>query len=194
MATNGTSARGRGVGIGTWLLLAAGIVALLWLTVPTGILQLPTQAGSLDVLWPLRYQPWLIFLAAFVGLVLWGLFALLIYRRTMAVLRTRPAATFAWVPSSDCDPSPEKVDRLGRQIAGIPQPVMHWADWRATAVRFQMLSIEGGKVLYVVQVPERMTPGLKTALGQVECAELRPTTPPVWPGGAPVGGQDQVDE
>jgi hypothetical protein len=112
----------------------------------------------------------------------------------MAVLQTRPGATFAWVPSRDCDPSPEKVDRLGRQIAGIPQPVMHWADWRATAVRFQMLSIEGGKVLYTVQVPDRMTPGLRTALEQVDCAELKPITPPVWLGGAPVRSQDQVDE
>jgi hypothetical protein len=194
MASNRTSARGQGVGIGTWLLLAAAIVALLWLTVPSGILQLPTQAGGLDLLWPLHYQAWLIFVAVFIGLVLWGLFALFIYRRTMAVLRTRPGATFAWVPSRDCDPSPEKVDRLGRQIAGIPQPVMHWADWRATAVRFQMLSIEGGKVLYTVQVPDRMTPGLRTALEQVDCAELKPITPPVWLGGAPVRSQDQVDE
>jgi hypothetical protein len=192
MASNGTSSKG--IGIGTWLLLGVALLALLWLAVPSGLLQVPGQIGSVDVLWPLHYQPWLILLAAFVGLFLWGLFAFFIYTRTMAVLRTRPNATFAWVPSRECDPSSEKVDRLGRQIAGIPQPVMHWADWRATAVRFQMVSQGGGKVLYIVQAAERMAPGLKTALEQVDSAELRPIVPPVWLGGAPVGGQEQVDE
>lgn len=195
------SGRG-GVGIGTWLLLAVAVLALLYLTVPTGILQAPAQLGSLDILWPLRYQPWLILLAALEGLVLWGAFALFIYRRTLAVLVTRPKATFAWVPSQDCDPTPEEVDRFGRQLAGIPQPVMHWADWRATAVRFQMLSTGDGKVVYVVQAAERMTASLRAAAAQIDCDDqgvggfggLIPYPPPVWPRGRPVGGQEQVDE
>lgn len=190
MASNGS----RGIGTGTWLLLAVGVLALLYLTVPTGILQVPSQAAGLDILWPLHYQPWLILLAVLVGLFGWGLFALFVYRRTMAVLRTRPNATFAWLPSRDCNPTPEQIDRLGRQIAGIPQPVMHWADWRGTAVRFQMVSQEGGKVLYTVQAAERMIPGLRTALKQVDCAELKPILPTQWLGGPSVGGQEQVDE
>jgi hypothetical protein len=189
----------RNVGAGTWLLLAVALLLFVWLTVPSGIMQLPVQAGGIDVLWPFRYQPWLILLAAVVGLVLWGAFALFVIRRTLAVLATRANATFAWRPCDDCDPSEEKVDRLGRQLAGIPQPVMHWADWRATAVRIQMLSVGEGKVEYRLQVAQRMTAGLHTATDQIDCdcpgGGLIRVAPPVWPrGGTPVGGQEQVDE
>jgi hypothetical protein len=190
----------RNVGIGTWLLLAVAILALVWLTVPTGILQMPTLAGGLDILWPFRYQPWLIVLAALEGLALWGAFALFVFRRTVATLMTRqsPRANVVWDACDECDPSEEKVDRFGRQLAGIPQPVMHWADWRATAVRIQMLSVGQGKVEYRLQVAERMSAGLRAAMDQIGCeGERGPihVDPPVWPrGGTPVGGQEQVDE
>jgi hypothetical protein len=189
----------RNVGLGTWLLLAVAILVLIWLIVPTGMVQLPTQAGGLDVLWPFRYQPWLIWLAALEGLILWGAFALFVFRRTIATLMTRPNATFAWRPCDECDPSDEKVDRFGRQLAGIPQPVMHWADWRATAIRIQMLSVGNKKVEYRLQVAERMTAGLRSAASQIDCGcgdeDLIRVSPPIWPrGGRPVGGQEQVDE
>jgi hypothetical protein len=190
----------RKVGIGTWLLLAVGLLAVIYLTVPTGIVTLPTQAGGVDVLWPFRYQPWLIALPALEGLALWGFLALFVFRQTMAALTTRRArkANLVWNACVECDPSEEKVDRFGRQLAGIPQPVTHWADWRATAVRIQMLSVGGGKVEYRLQVAERMTAGLRTAMDQIGCeGEEGPieVDPPVWPrGGTPVGGQEQVDE
>jgi hypothetical protein len=190
----------RNVGIGTWLLFAVAVAALLYLTVPTGILQLPTQPGSLDVLWPFHYQPELIVGPALLGLILWGAFALLVYRRTMTVLRTRQSrqANLVWDSCDECDPSEEKVDRFGRQLAGIPQPVMHWADWRATAVRIQLLSAGKGRVEYRLQVAERMAAGLRAAMDQIGCeGEKGPINvyPPVWPrGGTPVGGQEQVDE
>jgi hypothetical protein len=190
----------RNAGIGTWLLLAVAILALLWLTVPTGILQMPTQAGSLDILWPFRYQPWLIVLAALEGLALWGAFALFVFRRTVATLTTRQSlkANVLWDSCDECDPSEEKVDRFGRQLAGIPQPVMHWADWRATAVRIQLLSAGKGKVEYRLQVAERMSAGLRAAMDQIGCeggGGAIHVDPPMWPrGGTPVGGQEQVDE
>ena len=190
----------RNVGIGTWLLLAVAILALAWLTVPTGILQMPTLAGRLDILWPFRYQPWLIVLAALEGLALWGAFALFVFRRTVATLMTRqsPRANVVWDSCDECDPSEEKVDRFGRQLAGIPQPVMHWADWRATAVRIQLLSVGEGKVEYRLQVAERMNAGLRAAMDQIGCEGGRGpihVDPPIWPrGGTPVGGQEQVDE
>jgi hypothetical protein len=190
----------RNVGIGTWLLLVVAIAGLLYLTVPTGILQLPTQSVSVDVLWPFRYAPWLIPLAALEGLALWGAFAILVFRRTMATLMTRQsrAANVVWASCDECDPSEEKIDRFGRQLAGIPQPVMHWADWRATAVRIQLLSAGAGRVEYRLQVAERMAAGLRSAMDQIDCdGETGPihVDPPTWPrGGTPVGGQEQVDE
>ena len=190
----------RNVGIGTWLLLAVAIAGLLYLTVPTGILQVPTHAGSVDILWPFHYQPDLIVRPALEGLIVWGPLALFIFWRTMTTLRTRRnrTANRVWDSCDECDPSEEKVDRFGRQLAGIPQPVMHWADWRATAVRIQLVSAKGGKVEYRLQVAERMTAGLRTAMDQIGCEGMGGpihVDPPDWPrGGAPVGGQEQVDE
>jgi hypothetical protein len=197
MAGNGKSSGG--LGAGTWLLLLAAIVASLWFYSSSGGGGFQIQGAGLDPLWLFRYQPWLIVLAAVEGLLVWGLFILFIARRTKAVLDTRPQATFAWLPSDECDPSPANIDRFGRQIAGIPQPVTHWADWRATAVRFEMLSAGEGKVVYVVQVAERMIPALRAAEGQIDCAELVPLPQlglrlPVWHAARPVGGQEQIDE
>jgi hypothetical protein len=197
MAGNGKSSGG--VGGGTWLLLLAAIAVLIWFYSSSGGGGLHIESAGLDPLWLFRYQPWLIVLAALEGLLIWGLFILFIWKRTKAVLDTRPRSTFAWLPSDECDPSPASIDRFGRQIAGIPQPVMHWADWRATAVRLEMLSVGEAKVVYVVQVAERMIPSLRAAGGQIDCAELVPLQQlglrlPVWHAARPVGGQEQIDE
>jgi hypothetical protein len=188
-----------GLGAGTWLLLLVAVAAFLWFIASSGATGLQIEGAGLDPLWMVHYQPWLIVLVVVMGLGLWGLFVLFLWRRTKAVLETRPRATFAWLPTDQCNPSPSDIDRFGRQIAGIPQPVTHWTDWRATSVRFEMLSAGDGKVVYVVQVAERMVSALKAAEGQIDDAQLVPLRQlglrlPVWHAAQPVGGQEQIDE
>ena len=160
--------------------LLAGILlaAVLWFwLVGTGVSG-RVRAGSPDLSW-ISYQPWLIAIPVLLGAALIVIGAKLKWRWLRRTLATR--RRLAWVPaapaadgSGGCDPSDLQLDGFLRQLAGIPQPVAHWQDREATAVRFEIESVGHGRVLQVLEAPERMLSGVQTAASRIGGAELIP--------------------
>lgn len=156
--------------------------------------------GRFDPGWVLRYQPGLIALTLGEMVLVWGGWAWMRWRRIQAVNATRPEGRRVWMPADSLEVSGQVMDQVSRQLAGIPQPATHWIDREATAVRIALLAAPGARCLIEVEVPDRMSAGLRAALGTIRDAELIPADQlrlpmpprPIGPGRT-TGSGEQID-
>lgn len=91
---------------------------------------------------------------------------------TRRTLRSRRAV--AIVPADEFDAEPEAVLRFAAQLADSERRVAGWLDRRASAVRIQLSSDAESRLVYLIEVPERASEALRTALGAFEGVEERP--------------------
>jgi hypothetical protein len=89
-------------------------------------------------------------------------------RRTLATRRA-----VAVVPADEFDAKPEAVLRFASQLARGDRSVRGWLDRRACAVRVRLVSDAEGRLVYLVEVPERAGELLRTALRGYRGVELR---------------------
>ena len=94
---------------------------------------------------------------------------LLATRRT---LRSRRAV--AIVPADEFDAEPEAVLRFAAQLADTERRVAGWVDRRASAIRIRLAADAEGRLVYLLEVPERSSEALRTALRSFEGVEERP--------------------
>lgn len=90
---------------------------------------------------------------------------------TRHTLRSRRAV--AIVPADEFDAEPEAVLRFAAQLADTERRVGGWVDRRASAVRVRLASDSEGRLAYLLEVPERSTEALHTALRSFEGIEER---------------------
>lgn len=91
---------------------------------------------------------------------------------TRRTLRSRRAV--AIVPADEFDAEPEAVLRFAAQLADTERRVAGWVDRRACAVRVQLDRDTENRLVYLVEVPERSSEALRTALRTFEGVEERP--------------------
>jgi hypothetical protein len=91
---------------------------------------------------------------------------------TRRTLRSRRAV--AIVPADEFDAEPEAVLRFAAQLADSERRVAGWVDRRASAVRIRLASDAESRLVYLLEVPERSSEALRTALGSFEGVEERP--------------------
>ncbi|HET7177374.1 MAG TPA: hypothetical protein VFI63_01665 [Solirubrobacterales bacterium] len=91
---------------------------------------------------------------------------------TRRTLRSRRAV--AVVPADEFDPEPDAVLRFAAQLAACERSVGGWVDRRASAIRVKLASDAEGRLVYLLEVPERAGEALRTALHAFEGIELRP--------------------
>jgi hypothetical protein len=91
---------------------------------------------------------------------------------TRRTLRSRRAV--AVVPADEFDPEPEAVVRFASQIAASERRIGGWLDRRASSIRIRLAGDAEGRLAYLVEVPERATRALRTALETYDGVELRP--------------------
>jgi len=80
----------------------------------------------------------------------------------------------AIVPADEFDAEPEAVLRFAAQLADSERRVAGWVDRRASAVRIRLASDTEGRLVYLLEVPERSSEALRTALRTFEGVEERP--------------------
>jgi hypothetical protein len=93
---------------------------------------------------------------------------LLLTRRTLATRRA-----VAVVPADEFDARPEAVLRFAAQLARGDRSVRGWLDRRACAVRVGLEPDAEGRLVYLLEVPERLGELLRTALRAYRGVELR---------------------
>ena len=91
---------------------------------------------------------------------------------TRRTLRSRRAV--AIVPADEFDAEPEAVLRFAAQLADSERRVAGWVDRRASAVRIRLTSDAEHRLVYLLEVPERSSEALRTALRSFEGVEERP--------------------
>lgn len=91
---------------------------------------------------------------------------------TRRTLRSRRAV--AIVPADEFDAAPEVVLRFAAQLADSERRVGGWVDRRASAVRIRLAGDTGSRLVYLLEVPERSSEALRTALRTFEGVEERP--------------------
>jgi hypothetical protein len=91
---------------------------------------------------------------------------------TRRTLRSRRAV--AIVPADEFDAEPESVLRFVAQLADSERRVAGWIDRRACAVRVRLASDVENRLVYLLEVPERSSEALRTALRTFEGVEERP--------------------
>jgi hypothetical protein len=109
-----------------------------------------------------------------------GALAIASAQAPLRLLATRRAlaarATVAVVPADEFDPGPETVLRLAAELARADRSLRGWLDRRALALRVQLTNDREGRLVYLLEVPERSRGLLRTALRGYEGAELREPT------------------
>ena len=97
---------------------------------------------------------------------------------------------FAAVPADEYDPDPETVLRFAAQLARVDRRVRGWVDRPASAIRLRLEPDDEGRLVYLVEAPERSRDLIRSAFRSFDGVELqdaaavRATTPP--PEGASV--------
>ena len=91
---------------------------------------------------------------------------------TRRTLRSRRAV--AIVPADEFDAEPEAVLRFAAQLADTERRVAGWVDRRACAVRVRLASDAENRLAYLLEVPERSSEALRTALRTYEGVAERP--------------------
>jgi hypothetical protein len=98
-------------------------------------------------------------------------------QRFIATRRALAArATVAVIPADEFDPKPETVLRLAAELARADRSLRGWLDRRAQALRVQLTNDREGRLVYLLEVPDRSRGLLRTALRSYEGAELREVT------------------
>jgi hypothetical protein len=101
--------------------------------------------------------------------------AALATHRFYATRRTlRSRRTVAIVPADEFDAEPETVLRFAAQLANAERRVAGWVDRRASAVRIRLTSDAEKRLVYLLEVPERSSESLRTALRAFEGVQMRP--------------------
>ncbi|HEY3553191.1 MAG TPA: hypothetical protein VGK66_05825, partial [Solirubrobacterales bacterium] len=94
------------------------------------------------------------------------------YLATRRLLGSRRSV--AIVPADEFDAEPEAVLRFAAQLADTERRVAGWVDRRASAVRIRLTSDAEDRLVYLLEVPERSSEALRTALRTFEGVEERP--------------------
>lgn len=98
-------------------------------------------------------------------------------QRFLATRRALAArATVAVIPADEFDPKPETVLRFAAELARADRSLRGWLDRRAQALRVQLTNDREGRLVYLLEVPDRSRGLLRTALRGYEGAELREVT------------------
>ena len=90
-------------------------------------------------------------------------------RRTLCSRRA-----VAIVPADEFDAEPEAVLRFAAQLADTERRVAGWIDRPASAIRIRLTADAEGQLVYLLEVPERSSEALRTALRTFEGVEERP--------------------
>lgn len=110
------------------------------------------------------------------GLGVAGAAAVLVVLRAVATRRVlRLRVSVVVVPADEFDASPDAVLRFAAQLARVRRSVRGWLDRRASAVRVRLQAGREGRLVYVLEVPARAEPLLRSALRSCEGLELRDT-------------------
>ncbi len=103
------------------------------------------------------------------------------------------------LPTESFEPEPEEVLRLATQLARTRRAVHRFAGRRSDAVRLRLVTVQGGRVVQVIEGPKRAEPVLR--LGGYAEVELLPpetlekaTLVSVGPAGEEHGQQGEPDE
>jgi hypothetical protein len=91
---------------------------------------------------------------------------------TRRTLRSRRAV--AIVPADEFDAEPDAVLRFAAQLASTERRVAGWVDRRASAIRIRLAPDSERRLAYLIEVPERASGALRTALQSFEGVEERP--------------------
>lgn len=91
---------------------------------------------------------------------------------TRRTLRSRRAV--AIVPADEFDAEPDAVLRFAAQLAASERRVGGWVDRRASAIRIRLAADAERRLVYLIEVPERASEALRTALATFEGVEERP--------------------
>jgi hypothetical protein len=103
-------------------------------------------------------------------------------RRTLASRRA-----VAVVPADEFDASPEAVLRFAAQLARADRSVRGWLDRRACALRVRLTGDAEGRLVYLLEAPERQRELLRSALRGYEGVELREPDEALGQSDVPVG-------
>lgn len=91
---------------------------------------------------------------------------------TRRTLRTRRGV--AIVPADEFDAEPDALLRFAAQLAASERRVAGWVDRRASAIRIRLAADSERRLVYLIEVPERASEALRTALRSFEGVEERP--------------------
>lgn len=95
--------------------------------------------------------------------------------RFFATRRTlRSRRSVAIVPADEFDAEPDAVLRFAAQLAASERRVAGWVDRRASAIRIRLAADVERRLVYLIEVPERASEALRTALAAFEGIEERP--------------------
>ncbi|MGH2975527.1 MAG: hypothetical protein ACRDLL_11760, partial [Solirubrobacterales bacterium] len=95
--------------------------------------------------------------------------------RFFATRRTlRSRRSVAIVPADEFDAEPDAVLRFAAQLAASERRVGGWVDRRASAIRIQLAADAERRLVYLIEVPERASEALRTALAAFDGVEERP--------------------
>lgn len=95
-------------------------------------------------------------------------------QRFLATRRALAArATVAVLPADEFDPKPETVLRFAAELARADRSLRGWLNRRAQALRVALTNDREGRLVYLLEVPDRSRGLLRTALRGYEGAELR---------------------
>lgn len=109
-------------------------------------------------------------------------------RRTLASRRA-----VAIVPADEFDAEPDAVLRFAAQLAASERRVGGWIDRPASAIRIRLAADSERRLVYLIEVPERASEALRTALRSFEGVEERPLGEVLGEGEA-AGEGEQPDE
>ncbi|MBS1887565.1 MAG: hypothetical protein JSU06_10290 [Actinobacteria bacterium] len=91
---------------------------------------------------------------------------------TRRTLRSRRAT--AIVPADEFDADHQAVLRFAALLAATERRIGGWVDRGATAIRITLTGDPDGRLVYLLEAPERMTGALRAALEGFDGVELRP--------------------
>lgn len=97
--------------------------------------------------------------------------ALLRVRCTRSTLRSR--VVFAAVPADEFDPDPEAVLRFAAQLSRLDRRVRGWFDRPASAIRVKLEADSEGRLVYLIETPERARELVRSAFRVFDGVELR---------------------
>jgi len=102
--------------------------------------------------------------------------AALATQRLISTRRTlRNRSTVAVVPADEFDASPEAVQRFASQLAQMDRGVRGWLDRPARALGIRLESDRDGRLVYLLEAPDRAAGLLRSALASYDGIELRNT-------------------